>query len=233
MGNLNGKIFRGVAAILFMVFSSCGSSSGSDSNVQRSNEPDETEVAASQPKMKEKGDGGIDTATFAAGCFWCIEAQFLELAGVLEVNPGYTGGRTTNPTYKSVMTGRTGHAEAINVVYESDSISFAELLEAFFIAHDPTQLNRQGNDIGTQYRSAVFYHDTEQKKAIDYYIGELKKQQVYQMPIVTEVKPLTVFYEAEDYHKNYYARNPNNIYCEQVIKPKLEKFKEVFSHKLK
>lgn len=231
MGYLDKRSIGFLSICWMLVFSGCTSSSGSDRHERL--EDGSGLMAGSSSGIIESRQGGIDTATFAAGCFWCIEAQFLELAGVHEVNPGYTGGRTQNPTYQDVMTGRTGHAEAINVIYNSDSISFDELLEAFFIAHDPTQLNRQGNDVGTQYRSAVFYHNAEQKAVIDYYMGELKRQQVYQKPIVTEVSPLTVFYVAEDSHKNYYARNPGNPYCQRVIKPKLEKFKAIFSHKLK
>lgn len=219
-------------AVLMTAFWACASSNGSKRNARADKNNQQTEESQLE-ELAKKSDGGIDTATFAAGCFWCIEAQFLELAGVNEVNPGYTGGRTKNPTYKDVLTGRTGHAEAINVIYHSDSISFDELLEAFFVAHDPTQLNRQGNDIGTQYRSALFYHNLQQKELIDFYIDELGKQNVYSKPIVTEVSPFTVFYEAEDYHKNYYALNPSNPYCQRVIQPKLEKFKEIFAHKLK
>jgi len=178
-------------------------------------------------------DGGLDTATFAAGCFWCVEAQFLELKGVKKVIPGYTGGTTKNPTYEDVVTGKTGHAESINIIYDSEILSFDQLVEAFFVAHDPTQLNRQGNDIGTQYRSAIFYHNVAQKKLIDYYIDKLNDEKVYPKPIVTKVEPFTKFYEAEDYHKNYYARNLDNPYCSQVIQPKLEKFKKVFADKLK
>lgn len=219
MEKLKNVRFVAMLVAFMMIFTSCSSSSGSERAMESNQSSDVQSV--------------IDTATFAAGCFWCIEAQFLELAGVHEVNPGYTGGRTKNPTYKEVVTGKTGHAEAINVIYDSGQISFDELLEAFFIAHDPTQLNRQGNDVGTQYRSAIFYHNLEQKKLSEYYIAELTKEKVYAKQIATEVSPLNVFYEAEDYHKNYYALNPSNPYCQRVIQPKLEKFKEVFSHKLK
>jgi len=178
-------------------------------------------------------DGGLDTATFAAGCFWCVEAQFLELAGVKQVISGYTGGSMKNPTYEDVVTGKTGHAEAVNIIYDSDSLSFDQLLKAFFVAHDPTQLNRQGNDIGTQYRSAVFYHNAAQKDLTTYYINKLNEEQVYPKPIVTQVEAYKDFYVAEDYHKNYYVLNPDNPYCSQVIQPKLEKFRKVFADKLK
>lgn len=234
MRNVSFKISSFLSIVLLLVFSACASSNGTKRTTE--NVKNEEVVGGGKVSTGDivmESEGGIDTATFAAGCFWCIEAQFLELAGVHQVNPGYTGGHTKDPSYKQVLTGRTGHAEAINVIYQSDSITFSELLEAFFVAHDPTQLNRQGNDVGTQYRSAIFFHNLKQKELIDYYINELKEQRVYSKPIVTEVSPFTVFYEAEDYHKNYYALNPNNPYCQRVIQPKLEKFKEIFSHKLK
>ncbi|WP_461533388.1 peptide-methionine (S)-S-oxide reductase MsrA [Sinomicrobium sp.] len=174
-----------------------------------------------------------ETATFAAGCFWCVETQFEQLKGVERVISGYTGGTVKNPTYEQVCTGTTGHAEACNIVYNPDIISFDELLEAFFVAHDPTQLNRQGNDRGTQYRSAIFYHNESQKRKAEYYIGKLNEEKVYDSPIVTEVEPYTVFYEAENYHQGYYDQNRSVPYCQYVIQPKLEKFKKVFKDKLK
>ena len=175
----------------------------------------------------------VDTATFAAGCFWCSEAQFQQLAGVDTVISGFTGGTVANPSYKQVTTGRTGHAEAINVVYRPKEISYDELLEAFFVAHDPTQLNRQGNDIGTQYRSAIFYHDSMEKEKAEYYIRRLTEEKVYDQPIVTKLEPYTDFYIADDYHQNYYNLNPEQAYCQYVIAPKLEKFKKVFKERLK
>lgn len=176
---------------------------------------------------------GLDTATFAGGCFWCTEAQFRHLAGVDTVISGYTGGKVANPTYKQVTTGRTGHAEAINIVYRTDEISYDELLEAFFIAHDPTQLNRQGNDIGTQYRSAIFYHDDVEKEKAEYFIRRLTEERIYDRPIVTKLEPYADFYIAEDYHQNYFNLNPEQAYCQYVIVPKLEKFKKVFKERLK
>lgn len=175
----------------------------------------------------------VDTATFAGGCFWCTEAQFQQLAGVDTVISGFTGGTVANPSYKQVTTGRTGHAEAINVVYRPKEISYDELLEAFFVAHDPTQLNRQGNDIGTQYRSAIFYHDDMEKEKAAYYIRRLTEEGVYDQPIVTKLEPYTDFYVADDYHQNYYNLNPQQAYCQYVIVPKLEKFKKVFKERLK
>lgn len=175
----------------------------------------------------------LDTATFAAGCFWCVEAQFQQLNGVDTVISGYTGGDVKNPTYKQVCAGNTGHAEAVNIIYHPDTVSYDELVEAFFVAHDPTQLNRQGNDVGTQYRSAIFYHNEEQKNKAQFYIKRLNEEKAYEKPIVTEVKPYGDFYIAEDYHQNYYNLNRTEGYCQFVIAPKLDKFQKVFKAKLK
>lgn len=175
-----------------------------------------------------------DTATFGTGCFWCTEAIFRELKGVLRVTSGYSGGTKPNPTYKEVCSGETGHAECVQVVYEPDKISFDELLQVFFEVHDPTSLNRQGADVGTQYRSAIFYHNPEQKEKAEYYKNELNKSGAYNKPIVTEITPFSKFYPAEDYHQDYYANNKNtNPYCSIVIRPKLDKFEKVFAQKLK
>jgi len=174
-----------------------------------------------------------ETATFAAGCFWCVEEQFKQLNGVVRVTSGYTGGTVPDPTYKEVCTGTTGHAEACNIVYDPSKISYDELLAAFFTAHDPTQLNRQGNDIGTQYRSAIFYHNDNQKKLADFYIKRLNDEKAYSSKIVTEVVPYGAFYKAEDYHQDYYENNMEAPYCQRVIKPKLDKFRKVFKGKLK
>lgn len=175
-----------------------------------------------------------DTATFGTGCFWCTEAIFQELTGVLKVTSGYSGGTIKNPTYKQVSTGETGYAECVQVVYEPNKISYDELLEVFFEVHDPTSLNRQGADVGTQYRSVIFYHSPEQKEKAEYYKNELDKSGAYDKPIVTEITPFTKFYPAEDYHQEYYENNKNtNPYCSIVIRPKLEKFRKVFAKKLK
>ena len=175
-----------------------------------------------------------DTATFATGCFWCTEAIFEELNGVLKVTSGYTGGHVNNPTYKEVCTGETGHAECVQIVYEPGKITYDELLEVFFEVHDPTSLNRQGADVGTQYRSAIFYNSDEQKQKAEYYKNELNKAGAYSKPIVTEISPLDRFYVAENYHQEYYENNKNsNPYCAVVIRPKLEKFQKVFAKKLK
>lgn len=174
-----------------------------------------------------------DTATFAGGCFWCVEAQFKQLAGVISVTSGFTGGHVAHPTYRQVCTGQTGHAEACNIVYDPSKISYKDLLAAFFVAHDPTTLNRQGNDVGTQYRSAIFYHNNEQKREAAFYIRRLNEEKAYGKDVVTEVVPYTVFYKAEGYHQDYYANNQQVPYCQLVIQPKLEKFKKVFKEKLK
>ncbi len=174
-----------------------------------------------------------DTATFATGCFWCTEVKFQQLKGVVKVTSGYSGGTVANPTYGQVSSGSTGHAEACNIIYDPAQISYDELLAAFFTAHDPTQLNRQGNDVGTQYRSAIFYHNTAQKEKATYYIKKLNEEKAYPKNIVTQVAPFINFYVAEDYHQNYYNLNPNQGYCQYVIQPELEKFRKVFKGKLK
>lgn len=176
----------------------------------------------------------LDTATFGTGCFWCTEALFEQLEGVVKVTSGYMGGTVKNPTYKEVCSGETGHAECVQVVYEPSKISYDELLKVFFEVHDPTSLNRQGADVGTQYRSAIFYTSPEQKEKAEYYKNELNKSGAYDKPIVTEITPASDFYVAEDYHQEYYQNNKNtNPYCSIVIRPKLEKFQKVFASHLK
>jgi peptide-methionine (S)-S-oxide reductase len=174
-----------------------------------------------------------ETATFGTGCFWCTEAIFQELKGVLKVTSGYSGGQTANPSYEAVCSGSTGHAECLQIVYDPTIISFDELLEVFWESHDPTSLNKQGNDVGTQYRSAIFYHDEAQKEKALHYKEELNKSGAYQKPIVTEITAFTKFYPAEDYHQHYFSNNGSQPYCYFVIKPKVEKFEKVFKSKLK
>lgn len=174
-----------------------------------------------------------DTATFGTGCFWCTEAIFQQLNGVLKVTSGYTGGHVKNPSYEQVCDGTTGHAEVIQMVYDPAKITFDELLEVFWETHDPTTLNRQGNDVGTQYRSAVFYHNAEQKEKAEKYKAALDKSGAFSNKIVTEVTPVSAFYVAENYHQNYYNRNGSQPYCNFVIRPKMEKFQKVFKDKLK
>jgi len=174
-----------------------------------------------------------DTATFGTGCFWCTEAVFQELKGVLKVTSGYSGGTVKNPSYEDVCTGTTGHAECLQIIYDPKVISFDELLEVFWEAHDPTTLNRQGNDVGTQYRSVIFYHNDEQKKKSEEYKIKLDKSGAYNNPVVTEISPFTRFYAAEDYHQDYYRLHGSQPYCTFVIRPKVEKFEKVFKNKLK
>jgi peptide-methionine (S)-S-oxide reductase len=175
-----------------------------------------------------------DTATFGAGCFWCVEAIFQQVEGVLKVKSGYCGGHVKNPTYEEVCSKTTGHAEVAQIVFDPKVISYDELLEIFWKTHDPTTLNRQGNDVGPQYRSAVFYHNEEQKKKASYYKSELEKNKVFDRPIVTTIEPYKNYSEAENYHQNYYNLNKNNNpYCYYVIKPKLEKFEQVFKNKMR
>jgi peptide-methionine (S)-S-oxide reductase len=175
----------------------------------------------------------LETATFANGCFWCTEAVFQQLEGVAKVSSGYTGGQVENPTYGQVCSKTTGHAEALQIEYDPEKISFDELLEVFWATHDPTTLNRQGNDVGPQYRSAIFYHDEAQKEKAESYKKKLNESGAFNAPIVTTIEPLSVFYPAEDDHANYYINHPSQSYCYYIIKPKMEKLKKVFSHKLK
>jgi len=174
-----------------------------------------------------------ETATLAGGCFWCTEAIFKRLKGIISVKPGYAGGNIENPSYEQVCTGKTGHAEAIQIEFDSSIIPFEKILEVFWHTHDPTTLNQQGNDIGTQYRSAIFYHDEKQKEEAQISKEELVKERVYKNPIVTEIIPFTNFYEAENYHKDYYDRNKEYPYCNFVIDPKIQKLMREFSKDIK
>jgi peptide-methionine (S)-S-oxide reductase len=175
----------------------------------------------------------LEKATLGGGCFWCTEAVYLQLNGVVDVKPGYSGGHVKNPTYKEVCNETTGHAEVVQITFDPEIVSFSEILEVFFVTHDPTSLNRQGNDVGTQYRSAIFYHSEKQKHTALEIIKGLEKEKAYNKPIVTEVTAFDIFYVAEDYHINYFARNKNQPYCQYVVAPKVEKFKKVFKDKMK
>lgn len=175
----------------------------------------------------------MEQATFGGGCFWCTEAVFQNLKGISKVVSGYMGGAKENPTYEDICSGNTGHAEIIRIDYDPEQISFEDLLLVFFKTHDPTTLNRQGNDVGTQYRSVIFYENQEQKIAAENMIDQLEKEIVFDKPIVTEVSPISKFYEAEHYHQNYYNNNPDKGYCAYVIQPKLAKFTRDFWDKLK
>ena len=175
----------------------------------------------------------LKTATLAGGCFWCLEAVYREVEGVVKVVPGYTGGITAYPTYEQVCSGRTGHAEAVQITFAPDIISYRDILEIFFSIHDPTTLNRQGADRGTQYRSAIFYHDEQQKQTAEEMIRELDKEHRWESPLVTQTSRFDIFYPAEAYHKDYYARNPEQTYCQVIISPKLSKLRKQWSGKLK
>ena len=183
--------------------------------------------------VKIKVKEGMEVATFAGGCFWCTEAVFLEIKGVDKVVSGYIGGTTKNPTYKDICTGETGHAEAIQITFNPNEVAYEDLLEVFFATHDPTTLNRQGADVGTQYRSEIFYHSEAQKTKAENYIQLLEKEKLYDKKIVTKVSSASVFYNAEEYHQNYYNQNSSQGYCQMVIAPKLEKLRKYYKSKLK
>lgn len=171
----------------------------------------------------------LQIAVFGGGCFWCTEALFKSLGGIESVEPGYSGGNQPNPTYEQVSSGRTGHAEVIKIEFDPNQITYSDLLNVFFATHDPTTLNQQGSDTGTQYRSIIFYANNEQRAEAKLFIEKLEKESVFDNPIVTELKPLNKFYEAEDYHKNYYARNLSKPYCQVVISPKVAKLRQKFN----
>ena len=181
--------------------------------------------------MEDKS--ALEAATLGGGCFWCLEPVFEQLVGVERVVVGYSGGETPNPTYDQVTGGATGHAEVVQIEFDPQTISFREILEVFFTIHDPTTLNRQGNDVGPQYRSAIFYHTEEQRQIAEQTIRELDSAGVWGSKIVTEVSPFSDFYRAEDYHQGYYAKNPNQGYCQVIIAPKLAKFREQYNQRLK
>ena len=212
---------KGLSLVLGLVFGSC--------------------TAKEKPIVKEefkepvkiKGKEGMEVATFAGGCFWCTEAVFLEIKGVEKVVSGYIGGTTKNPTYKDICTGETGHAEAIQITFNPNEVVYEDLLEVFFATHDPTTLNRQGADVGTQYRSEIFYHSEAQKTKAENYIQLLEKEKLYDKKIVTKVSSASVFYNAEEYHQNYYNQNSSQGYCQMVIAPKLEKLRKYYKSKLK
>ena len=183
--------------------------------------------------MPQDHGQGTEIATLAGGCFWCLEAVFDDLRGVAQVESGYAGGSVVNPTYQQVCAGTTGHAEVVQLTYDPQIVSFEELLKVFFTIHDPTTLNRQGADVGTQYRSAIFYHSTEQKEIAERVIAELAAARVWDAPIVTEIVPFTKFYPAEEYHQEYYQRNPYQPYCRAVVAPKVAKFRKLYLEQLK
>ena len=212
---------KAVSLVLSFVFSSC---TAKEKPVVKEEFKEPIKV-----KVKE----GMEVATFAGGCFWCTEAVFLEIKGVEKVVSGYIGGKTINPTYKEICTGETGHAEAIQITFNPNEVAYEDLLEVFFGTHDPTTLNRQGADVGTQYRSEIFYHSEAQKTKAENYIQLLEKEKLYDKKIVTKVSSATIFYPAEDYHQNYYNQNSSQGYCQMVIAPKLEKLRKYYKSKLK
>ena len=212
---------KGLSLVLGLVFGSCTAKE----------KPIVKEEFKEPVKIKVKE--GMEVATFAGGCFWCTEAVFLEIKGVEKVVSGYIGGKTKNPTYKDICTGETGHAEAIQITFNPNEVAYEDLLEVFFATHDPTTLNRQGADVGTQYRSEIFYHSEAQKTKAENYIQLLEKEKLYDKKIVTKVSSATIFYPAEDYHQNYYNQNSSQGYCQMVIAPKLEKLRKYYKSKLK
>lgn len=214
----------GLFAFLSLVLYSCNVGAGQLEN---------PEVFKQIDNKTKSIDSKMEMITLGGGCFWCTEAQYLALDGVEKVVSGYAGGTTKNPTYAEVCTGTTGHAEVIQITYDASKIGYEEVLAAFFQAHDPTQLNRQGNDVGTQYRSVIFAHDKTQLAIAKDIVKKLNEEKAYNREVVTQVEMLDTFYPAEDYHQNYYAQNRNQPYCTMVVGPKLEKFKKVFKDKLK
>lgn len=190
-------------------------------------------IKAVDKMTNQRNDKAVQTATLAGGCFWCIESALNMVNGIISAKPGYMGGHTTAPTYEEVCTGKSGHAEVVQLEFDSAVISYREILEIFFSLHNPTQLNRQGNDIGTQYRSEVFTHDTQQQEVALAIIEEINQEQLFDESIVTQVSPAVTFYCGEDYHHDYFKNNPENQYCQAVVSPKLAKFRKTFVAKLK
>lgn len=191
------------------------------------------EINLTKKRIANMDTSGLDTATFGGGCFWCVEAIYQQLKGVVSVTSGYSGGQRENPSYEQVCSGATGHAEVVQIVFDPKVISFDELLEVFWTVHDPTTLNRQGADVGTQYRSVIFYNNEQQYLTAKLYKDKLNKEGAFPNPVVTEISPLIKFYKGEGYHQNYYNENENQPYCTLVIKPKIDKFQKVFKSKMK
>jgi len=212
---------KNILFILLFVFQSC------------EGKENKFEIKEFKEPIKMNIQDNLEIATFAGGCFWCTEAIFNEIKGVQKVVSGYTGGSVKNPSYREICTGNTGHAEAIQITFDPSLISYEDLLEIFFGTHDPTTLNRQGADVGTQYRSEIFYHNQEQKKKAENYILLIEKEKLYNNPIVTKISSAVVFYKAEEYHQDYYAANSEQGYCQMVIAPKLEKLRKYYKSNLK
>jgi peptide-methionine (S)-S-oxide reductase len=231
------KIFSMIALFGLLILSGCSDSAAWGVQTQdkqtENKQATESQETTGEATAKEDQNMNLETATFAGGCFWCTEAVFLRLDGVESVMPGYMGGHVVNPTYEQVCGKKTGHAEVIQIKFDSEKISFDELLYVFFSTHDPTTLNRQGNDVGPQYRSAVFYHDDQQKESAESIIKTLDAGDAFPKPIVTEVTAAATMYDAENYHVDYFNNNPGNGYCRAVIPSKLMKLKKLFGDKLK
>jgi peptide-methionine (S)-S-oxide reductase len=227
---VNKNLYGSIILTVLVLASACnGQVSSSES--QKTSKAAKEVGKKTMDKKVEKND--VQMATFAAGCFWCVEAVFQQLEGVEKVVSGYSGGTLDNPTYEEVCTGTTGHAEACQITYDPRKISYDELLEVFWKTHDPTTTNRQGSDVGTQYRSVVFYHNEEQKRLAEGYKAKLEAERIWTRPIVTEIVRFEKFWPAEGYHQNYFNNNPGKGYCMLVINPKIEKFRKVFKDRLK
>ena len=222
-----GPALFGVIGLIWLAGGCLGVAESRDINISEAGQEE-----SSQQKSQEL-EGKLETATFGAGCYWCVEAVFQRLEGVKQVESGFMGGEVANPSYEAVCSGRTGHAEVCQLKFDPEEITFAELLEVFWKTHDPTTLNRQGADVGTQYRSAVFYHSDEQKRLAEEWKAKLDEAGVFSGPIVTEISPADTFYKAKADHQNYYNNNSNQGYCRLVITPKIDKLEKVFADKLK
>ncbi len=216
-------------SIFILLLSACGETI----NKEKKMENDSKTPSIASGSDKAGNPSSVDIITLGGGCFWCVEAVYERLDGVIKVESGYSGGTVKNPTYREVCTGLTGHAEVAQITFDTTKISLDEILKVFFTVHDPTSLNRQGDDVGTQYRSVIFYRNDYQKKVARSIIDDLINAHVYENPIVTQVEPFTAFYKAEDYHQDYYNQNKDAPYCRLVIQPKLEKFEKVFKDRLK
>lgn len=218
-----------LTTIVTLLLNACGETTNKNKQMDNNNKLTATESDSTQAT----NPASVDTLTLGGGCFWCVEAVYQRLDGVLSVEPGYSGGKTKNPSYEEVCTGLTGHAEVAQITFDNSKTSIDEILKVFFTVHDPTSLNKQGADVGTQYRSVIFYRNDQQRKIAKSIIDDLATENVYDKPIVTQLVPFTVFYKAENYHKDYYNQHKDAPYCRMVIQPKLEKFEKVFKDRLK
>jgi len=221
------KKYKSIIAVFILIFSFSAVINAGELTIKTEQNKKQNRIEGNKDKMENQ-----ETAILGAGCFWCVEAIFQKLKGVISVEPGYAGGSVANPSYEAVCTGKTGHAEVAKIIFNPKIISYEQLLKVFWEIHDPTTVNRQGNDVGEQYRSVIFYTTSEQKKIAEKVKSELDKSGYYEKPIVTQIEPLIHFYEAEDYHKNYYENNKDKPYCRFVISPKVKKFEKLFSDKI-